>query len=70
MKYRVSYCARISIYHVAAANDTETLPVGKKPIKINAKVQLRSIFKKCIFILFKGTQVICIARERMALGVL
>lgn len=41
---------------MAAANDTETLPVGKKPIKINAKVQLRSILKKCLSILFKGIQ--------------
>lgn len=54
LKYRVSYCRRIFIYRVAAPNNSEILPVGKRPIKINAKVQLRSIFKKCLFILFKG----------------
>lgn len=47
LKYRVSDCGRIFIYR-AAPNDTETLPVGKRPIKINAKAQLRRIFRKCL----------------------
>lgn len=54
LKYRVSYCRKIFLYRAAAPNDTEISPVGERPIKINAKVQLRSIFKKCLFILFKG----------------
>lgn len=53
-KRRASYGGRIFLYRVAVPNDAETSPVGKRPIKTDAKVQLRTIFKKRLSILFKG----------------
>lgn len=38
----------------AAPNATEPSPVGRRPIKTGAKVQLRTIFKKCLCVPFKG----------------